>query len=70
VAVRPSLERREFLKVAASAPFALAPVLGTNEKFAQRRALLTRISELLVNPSAVPLLDHYVDRLVALEGRG
>jgi hypothetical protein len=28
-------------------------------------ALLTRIGELVVNPSAVPLLDYYIDRFLA-----
>lgn len=28
-------------------------------------AILTRIDELVVNPSLVPLLDHYIDLLLA-----
>lgn len=30
-------------------------------------AILTRIDELVVNPSLVPLLDHYIDLLLAGE---
>lgn len=38
-----------------------------NSKEAERKALLTRIDELVANDSAVYLINHYLERLPALD---
>ena len=35
---------------------------------AERQALLRRIDELIACPTLVHLVDHYVERLLSLEG--